>query len=106
MADNEAADYMRLPTPKEVAADIVSAAAIHALNVPGPAVGLVDTDVLRDEIEKALQAERHACAKILEGRAAEFRASPTKGEMGSSFDEQLEEAALTCDELAAAIRNR
>jgi hypothetical protein len=42
-------------TPKEKAADIVSAAAIHALNAPGPAVGKVDTDVLREEIERALE---------------------------------------------------
>lgn len=52
-------------TFKEQAADIVSAAAIHAHNVPGPAVAQIDADVLREEIEKALKAEREACAKAV-----------------------------------------
>jgi hypothetical protein len=62
-------------TPKETAADIVSAAAVVALNMPGPAVGSVHTDALRDDIEIAIRAavmdEREACAKVADHVAEE-----------------------------------
>lgn len=61
-------------TDSEVANEIVSTAAIVAANINGPAVTMVDTDVLRRDIViaiasarlDAIAAEREACAKIAE----------------------------------------
>ena len=58
----------------EVANDIVSVAAVVALNLGGPAVARLDADCLRKDIViaiasarlDAIAAEREACARIVE----------------------------------------